>query len=86
MFCFCKLCERDKSGTVSQFNASLVTYDRLAVLEKDHKAMERLRHFPKESLDVLNLLTMWETTIIDGKKYFGCFEKDPADVILEVGK
>ena len=38
----CKLCEDDKDGMMSDFTP--VKKDRLAVLEKDHKAMERLRN------------------------------------------
>jgi hypothetical protein len=45
----CKLCERDKKqiyyidGTNNSVPIGCITLDRLAVLEKDHLAMERLR-------------------------------------------
>jgi hypothetical protein len=38
----CKLCERDKGRHIPELCARVFS-DRLAVLEKDHQAMERLR-------------------------------------------
>lgn len=48
----CDKCERDKTDYFPKLkDATVVNDDRLAVLEKDHRAMERLREL-NDNLDV----------------------------------
>jgi hypothetical protein len=71
----CKLCDRDKNIRIITPEGVVVKNDRLAVLEKDDKAMERLR---KRDVNVLGRMCKW--TMIPGKKK----AQDPADAILSV--
>jgi len=82
----CKLCERDKLG--KEFgNHSIITGDRLAVLERDHRAMERLRNTDNNIIGVTIDNEFGQFIVL--KKY-GAWQpqpkNDPADAILAVEK
>jgi hypothetical protein len=78
----CKLCERDKGkmypGTVTDHIAE----DRLAVLERDHRAMERLR---LGGIDALNH-SYYGWTLVNENKSLCPSKQDPADAILAEGE
>jgi IS4 transposase len=82
----CKLCERDKPNYQCVYDHeihSIVRKDRLAVLEKDHRAMERLRS-GKVQLSI-------QSSNVSGHSWSAHksnmeISGDPADAILVVEK
>lgn len=80
----CKLCERDKDLPLGSFCKNIAD-DRLAVLERDHAAMERLRNSNiRVQSRYVDLPRRKEYTAIDSLNRKDAFANDPADAILGV--